>query len=84
MKDPKSPPTFEAGITRLRALVEDLESKNLDLDESINTFEEGLKLTKSLADRLTQAEARLETLAKGEDGRLKATVQGPGYGKSDS
>jgi exodeoxyribonuclease VII small subunit len=68
--DLSSEESFEAGVARLTKLVSALESQELNLDEAIKAFEEGVVLGQILTDKLTAAEAQLETLTKGPDGLL--------------
>ncbi|MFH1134613.1 MAG: exodeoxyribonuclease VII small subunit [Pseudomonadota bacterium] len=65
----KEEPKFEAGLARLEELVEALESGGLDLDKSLEVFEEGIKLSRVLNQRLDSAEKKLELLVKDEQGR---------------
>jgi exodeoxyribonuclease VII small subunit len=60
--------SFESGLEQLEKLVETLESQDLNLDEAIKAFEEGIKLSRTLSEKLTEAEAKLEILTKGVDG----------------
>ena len=68
----KDEPRFEAGLARLEELVEALESGGLDLDKSLEVFEEGIKLSRLLNQRLDAAEKKLELLVKDEQGRPEA------------
>jgi exodeoxyribonuclease VII small subunit len=70
--------TFEQDIEKLKSLVASLESHSLDLDRAITSFEEGIKLSRTLSERLTQAEARLEEITRAADGALAATPAPPG------
>jgi len=63
---------FEDAITRLEEIVEELESGELSLEESLSAFEEGIKLSKICAKLLNEAERKVEILMKGEDGQLIA------------
>ncbi len=56
--------TFEKGLTRLEELVHELESDDLNLDKSLELFEEGIKLTRRLNRKLDEAEKKLEVLSK--------------------
>ncbi|MEW6265982.1 MAG: exodeoxyribonuclease VII small subunit [Thermodesulfobacteriota bacterium] len=62
--------TFEQGLARLEELIKTLENGELDLDKSLNLFEEGIKLTRQLNQKLDESEKRLELLLKDEEGRL--------------
>ncbi|MEK7395915.1 MAG: exodeoxyribonuclease VII small subunit, partial [Candidatus Poribacteria bacterium] len=60
---------FEDAMTRLEEIVEELESGELSLEESLSAFEEGIKLSKICAKLLNEAERKVEILMKGEDGQ---------------
>lgn len=62
---------FEEGLKRLEAIVEKLEGGNLPLEESLECFEEGVKLVRALATRLAEAERKVEILLKEEEDILK-------------
>ena len=55
-------PDFEASITELETLVSALESGDLSLEESLQTFERGIKLTRTCQSALQQAEQRVNIL----------------------
>ncbi len=61
--------SFEAAITRLEQLVRDLEEGNLSLDQSIGSFEEGMRLVRRCAAELRRAEDRVKRLTE-EAGRI--------------
>jgi exodeoxyribonuclease VII small subunit len=63
---------FEAGMARLEELVETLEEEDLDLDQSLALFEEGVRLTRRLNHKLDAAEKKLELLIKEDDQTLTA------------
>lgn len=54
--------SFEDALTRLTALVGELESGELTLEESLARFEEGIRLSRASQAELDQAEARIEEL----------------------
>ena len=54
--------SFETGMSELTALVEALEGGQLSLDESFNTYERALKLSRALRQQLSEGEARIEAL----------------------
>jgi len=60
--------SFEEGLSRLEELIEKLESGDLDLDQSLAVFEEGVKLSRELNRKLDEAEKKLELLLKDEEG----------------
>ena len=55
-------PTFEVAVHRLGAIVEQLESGDLPLEESLKLFEEGVSLSKRSQAILDEAEQRVEKL----------------------
>ena len=63
-----APPSFEAAIERLETLVNELESGELTLEESIARYEEGIQLSRQLTHTLAEAEKRIERLTAGVDG----------------
>jgi len=63
---------FEDAMTRLEEIVEELESGELSLEESLSVFEEGIKLSKICAKLLNEAERKVEILMKSDDGQLIA------------
>ena len=73
----KAPETFEDGLARLEAIVGDLESRSLSLDAAVTAFEEGMRLSDALGKKLSDAEARLETIAKGPEGRTATPMDPP-------
>ena len=68
MKDIK----FEDALQRLEQIVDQLETGDLPLDESLKVFEEGVALARRCATYLEEAEKRIELLTKDESGLLKA------------
>ncbi len=52
--------TFEQALARLEEIVEQLDSGDLALEQSIKLFEEGMALKALCADRLSRAEALVE------------------------
>ncbi len=57
-----SPPSFEASLDELEALVERLESGELSLEESLTLFERGIALTRTCQQALQAAEQKVEIL----------------------
>jgi exodeoxyribonuclease VII small subunit len=56
--------SFESGLERLENLVDRLEQGELELEESLGVFEEGVALTKQCAGKLEAAEKRIEVLVR--------------------
>jgi len=60
-------PTFEATLASLEKIVRRLEEGDLQLEESLKLFEEGVRLSRECNERLKQAERRIEVLTKREN-----------------
>ncbi|MBI3072817.1 MAG: exodeoxyribonuclease VII small subunit [Deltaproteobacteria bacterium] len=56
--------SFEVVLGRLQGLVQKLEGGELTLEESLATFEEGVRLARTATERLDAAERRVEVLLK--------------------
>lgn len=54
--------SFESALTRLSEIVEALEKGDLPLERSLALFEEGVRLSRLGAERLENAELRVEQL----------------------
>jgi exodeoxyribonuclease VII small subunit len=61
--------SFEDALKRLEAIVARLESGDASLDESISLYAEGDKLRAQCEARLAAAQARIEKITLGQDGR---------------
>ena len=66
----ESEKSFEEMIVELEDIVKSLEKDNLNLDESINKFENGMKLAKDCNKKIEEAEKRI-TILLNENGDLK-------------
>lgn len=60
--------TFEAAMKQLEQIVQELESGNLSLEDSIKKFEEGIKLSKFCSAKLDETEKKITLLLKDQDG----------------
>lgn len=61
-------PKFEEGMKRLETIVESLEKGDLDIDKSLELFEEGLNLSKKLQKELKGYEEKIAGLMPDEEG----------------
>ena len=61
---------FEKYLAKLENIIVALEDGELPLNESIKTFEEGVKLTKHCQELLTKAELKIQKLLEKDDGTL--------------
>jgi exodeoxyribonuclease VII small subunit len=64
--------TFEQALKRLEEIVEALETEDLDLDKSLQFFEEGVALSRHCNQQLQAAEKRIDILLTQADGTLAA------------
>jgi exodeoxyribonuclease VII small subunit len=62
-------PTFEGSLKRLEEIVAQLEGNQLALEQSLQVFEEGVKLVRFCAGRLDEAERRIEILLADNEGQ---------------
>ncbi len=62
--------TFEEAFKGLEEVVNQLESGNLSLDESLKYFEEGISFLRTCRGRLQDAESKIEILISQEDGEF--------------
>lgn len=62
MTKKKNAPSFEESIGQLETLVASLEAGDLSLEESLSTFEQGIKLTKDCQQQLNEAEQKVSLL----------------------
>jgi exodeoxyribonuclease VII small subunit len=61
-------PRFDDILTRLRSIVERLEGGNLSLEDSLQSFEQGMELCRRGAEILDSAEKKVEVLLAGPPG----------------
>ncbi len=63
--------TFEEALAELETIVQRLERGQLDLDASIAAYERGTLLRQHCADKLRQAQLRVEKLTLDREGAAK-------------
>ena len=61
---------FEKAMTRLESIVDELERGDLNIDKSLEIFEEGIKMSRICSKKLNEAESKIEKLTKGKKGEL--------------
>ena len=64
---------FEESMKKLEEIANKLEKNDLDLDESVKVFEEGMKLSKKCSEILENAEKRITILIN--DGKDNLTEE---------
>jgi exodeoxyribonuclease VII small subunit len=70
---------FEAALEELEQVVEQLESGELSLEDSLSAFEKGVGLVRFCNQKLEEVEKKIELLVKDKEGKLqlKAVVDLP-------
>ena len=53
---------FESSLKKLGSIVEKLEDENINLEDSVKSFEEGMNLVKKCQKQLQEAELKIKTL----------------------
>ncbi|UWG98988.1 exodeoxyribonuclease VII small subunit [Dehalobacter sp. DCM] len=64
---------FEAGIERLEQIVSALDRNNVELDQALALFAEGIQLIKQCNALLDSAEAKVKVLVEDSSGELIVT-----------
>jgi len=65
---------FEKAMQRLEAIVDELEKGELDIDKSLEIFEEGIKMSRVCSKKLNEAEKKIEKLTENKKGELVAEL----------
>ena len=55
---------FEEELNRLKQIVNDIQQKDLSIDESLKLYEEGQKIISLLSEELKKAEDKVEKIVK--------------------
>jgi len=63
--------TFEQALTQLETIAEQIEQGKIGLEESIDKYEEGMRLVKQCRDILSKAEMKIQKLQERSDGTLE-------------
>ena len=69
-KNPGAELSFEKAMERLEAIVEEMESGKMPLEELLVRYEEGMKLVKVCQDRLSRAEQKIEIITRDHEGKV--------------
>ncbi len=69
---------FEQALGRLEEIVARLERGDLELEAALSAFEEGVSLSRSCADRIEQAERRIEALVEKGKEWIARPLEGEG------
>jgi exodeoxyribonuclease VII small subunit len=66
--------SFEAALEQLERIVGQLESGSVSLEDSIGLYTKGVALKQHCEAKLADAQARIEKIQVGADGKPKGTV----------
>ena len=75
MTEKKKNINFEKSLNDLEKIVEELESGDLSLEDSLKAFEKGIKLARDWQERLSKAELQVEKLIKENGDLSKSAVE---------
>jgi exodeoxyribonuclease VII small subunit len=71
MPAPREPSSFSAELERLEEIVRRLEGQDLDLDDALRLFEEGVERLRAARERLTGAEAKVKQVLADQAGKFR-------------
>jgi exodeoxyribonuclease VII small subunit len=83
MANAKETKTFDQDMAELETIVTRLESGELPLEEALAAFETGIGLVRTLNQRLSEAEARVELLTKDSQGAPRLQPLNPEDERND-
>lgn len=69
----KKGPDFETGLGQLEEIVKALEGGQLNLDQALRTFEQGVAVARQCQQVLRDAEQRVQQVLQSADGELSTT-----------
>ena len=68
----QEPASFEAALKELEGIVKQLESGEAKLEDALQLFERGVKLSRFCSQKLEEAEKKIEMLVRDSQGEYKA------------
>lgn len=71
MTDTPAPLDFEKALAELETIVRQMEDGQLSLEQSLEAFEQGVRLTRQCQQALAQAEQRVQVLIE-QDGQVQS------------
>jgi exodeoxyribonuclease VII small subunit len=71
-KQEQDPVSFEAALKELEGIVKQLETGEAKLEESLQLFERGIRLSRFCSQKLEEAEKKIEMLVKDSRGEYSA------------
>jgi exodeoxyribonuclease VII small subunit len=61
---------FENALKRLETIVTELEKGEIPLEQALQLFEEGIKISRFCGDKLDEADRKVQILIKNQKGQL--------------
>ncbi len=74
---------FEKALEKLEEIVKKMEEGNMSLEESLKAFEEGTRLSRLCADKLDEAERKVNILLREEGSLNLSPFEGKDGGKPE-
>ena len=68
---PQVPPSFREELERLETIVRALEESDVDLDDAIALFEEGVRHLKTARKLLAESDLKVKRVLEGADGAIR-------------
>jgi len=62
--------SLESALERLEEIVNNMDSDEIELDESIELFQEGMQLTRYCREKISEAEQKVSQLVEDAEGEL--------------
>lgn len=72
----KKTPAFEESLASLEQLVSKMDSGELELEQSLEAFEQGIKLIRDCQQSLQAAEQKVQKLVESSDGLISVAFDG--------
>lgn len=69
-KSPRDAPSLARELEQLEDIVRRLEADDVDLDDALALFEDGVRRLRAARDRLAQAELKVQSVLEGAGGDL--------------
>jgi len=79
----KKEKAFEEALKELEEIVNRLEQGEIPLEQALQLFEQGVRLSRLCHTKLDEAQKRVEVLLKDEAGKMTARPFGQGAGEED-
>ncbi|ALS22787.1 MULTISPECIES: exodeoxyribonuclease VII small subunit [Paenibacillus] len=84
MTNQEAMPSFEQAMDQLERIVAQLESGDVPLEQAIELFQEGMKLSQLCSSKLEQVERKIEVLLEQDGGMVKKPFQADEGDKGDT